>query len=310
MSLLPTQLDWSDVELKAITAACCVQSSTVAAGCSRQVAAACMSAAINSIMAKVGKKLGDDSSKAEEALSTHEDIVRAVEEVWGPGLGIGDICRRLRAGGYGDLASTVSNIHRHRKVAAHPLLPARLRSALEQIHDEEITIETESVDVLSFKSHHLGNDDRPWHDSNAAIGDRGAGKERKWSETKGRCDEFVIGEEYTSGINKDNESNWEPLVQRMLAVDVHRRIKCGVQSSFPNARSTGVQTDQHHQGAFQEHLGLQESEGDTSVVGKDYIAAVMDDVAAMMRVQRCEREANSDDALSPMTPISTLLTVP
>ena len=67
-SLIPSsqleQLNWSEKELKALSIANCLHTSTVATGCSRQVAAASMSAAINTILSISTCKVSDPGIQA------------------------------------------------------------------------------------------------------------------------------------------------------------------------------------------------------------------------------------------------------
>ena len=108
----------------------------VEANGSRQVVAAVASA-----LFRTGGEDADlgDSSKYEkqtvQQLELHEQVLGVVEEYLGPGVGIGMTCRKLREGGYFDLASTVSGVRRNRRMAAHPTtsLTTRLKSALQNL---------------------------------------------------------------------------------------------------------------------------------------------------------------------------------
>ena len=103
---------------------------------SRQVVAAVASALL-----RAGSEEADQDGRSKyteqamQKLELHEQLSSVVEEVYGPGLGIGATCRRLRDNGYKDVANSVSCIHRERKMAAHPAggLASRLKSALTQI---------------------------------------------------------------------------------------------------------------------------------------------------------------------------------
>ena len=68
-------------------------------------------------------------------IQTHEQVRAEVEILAGPSLGIGGLCKILREGGYNDLAATISNTHRMRKVDAHPpsAIARRVAAALEKL---------------------------------------------------------------------------------------------------------------------------------------------------------------------------------
>ena len=107
---------------------------------SRQVVAAVASALLRAGGDDTEKDGGDRMAKmAVQNLDLHEEVIAIVEEAYGPGLGIGTVCKRLRDGGYSDVANSVSSIHRGRKLAAHPLgcMASRLRVALQQLTANE-----------------------------------------------------------------------------------------------------------------------------------------------------------------------------
>lgn len=108
---------------------------------SRQVAAAVASALLRA--GGDDADLGGSSMAATQAvkqLDLHEQLVGIVEETYGPGMGIGATCKKLRDGGYTEVASAISNVHRGRKMVAHPTasLAARLRTALQRLMAEEV----------------------------------------------------------------------------------------------------------------------------------------------------------------------------
>ena len=123
---------------------------TVAGGASRQVAAAVASALWKLATCTPGCDLED----AHQHLSLHEQIVSAVEVELGPGYGIGSVCKKLRDAGYADLASTVSNVHRRRKLAAHPPgdVLCRLRAALKQCKSAVTEGAAESAPPATYSS--------------------------------------------------------------------------------------------------------------------------------------------------------------
>ena len=102
---------------------------------SRQVVAAVASALLRAGSDDTEQDCGGRLAKmAVQKLDLHEEVIAIVEESFGPGLGIGTVCKRLRDGGYTDVANSVSSIHRGRKQAAHPMgcMASGSRAALQQ----------------------------------------------------------------------------------------------------------------------------------------------------------------------------------
>ena len=119
--------------------------SIVQAGATRHVVASTASA-----LWRLAVQGGGDEAeqhRPEKVLHAHEEALMVVEDALGPEVGIGSVCKLLRSGGFKSVASTLSNQHRCRKVAAHPPVdfPKRLRQALDVCCDIETPTEAGSM---------------------------------------------------------------------------------------------------------------------------------------------------------------------
>ena len=131
--------------------------SIVQAGATRHVVASTASA-----LWRLAVQGGGDEAeqhRPEKVLHAHEEALIVVEESLGPEAGIGSVCKLLRSGGFKSVASTLSNQHRCRKVAAHPPVdfPKRLRQALEVCRDMDTPTEAGSMqaELESQATHEL-----------------------------------------------------------------------------------------------------------------------------------------------------------
>ena len=97
-----------------ITVAEKLLAAAIKAGGSRHVVAAVASAMWRLEHQRAGTHPPDDCILEHEAL-------KAVAEIeCGRQLGIAELCKLLKSGGYTDLAQQVSTVHRFRKADAHP----------------------------------------------------------------------------------------------------------------------------------------------------------------------------------------------
>ena len=94
----------------------------VKSGASRHVVAAVSCALFRSVVES------DSAIKVVNELMVHEELATVVEQELGPGVGIGEVCRRLKNGGFENLAASVSQQHRARKKAGSQLATAAARS--------------------------------------------------------------------------------------------------------------------------------------------------------------------------------------
>ena len=121
-------VSWSDKELKALMVANLLQSSTVAAGGSRQVVAACASAAINTIIQversdTSGSHTAMEAEKADMEVRTKPDSLEyLLQEVLITSQcgGVGTLRKRLVEANRNDLAWRLSGLNKARRASAHP----------------------------------------------------------------------------------------------------------------------------------------------------------------------------------------------